>query len=106
MIEMRYPSLTQFVKENFDTESEADRSFDLIATCIDKVYTEEEVWETANCTKKELMDFVEGMNSTQFKKIEDFFTSMPKLSHTVKIKNPNTGVESEVVLEGLASFFA
>ena len=106
MIEMRYPSLTQFVKENFDTESEADRSFDLIATCIDKVYTEEEVWETANCTKKELMDFVEGMNSTQFKKIEDFFTTMPKLSHTVKIKNPNTGVESEVVLEGLASFFA
>lgn len=106
MIEMRYPSLTQFVKDNFDTESEADRSFDLIATCIDKVYSEEEVWETANCTKKELMDFVEGMNSTQFKKIEDFFTSMPKLSHTVKIKNPNTGVESEVVLEGLASFFA
>lgn len=106
MIEMRYPSLTQFVKENFDTESEADRSFDLISSCIDKVYTEEEVWETANCTKKELMDFVEGMNSTQFKKIEDFFTSMPKLSHTVKIKNPNTGVESEVVLEGLASFFA
>jgi secreted Zn-dependent insulinase-like peptidase len=106
MIEMRYPSLTQFVKDNFDTESEADRSFDLIATCIDKVYTEEEVWETANCTKKELMDFVEGMNSTQFKKIEDFFTSMPKLSHTVKIKNPNTGVESEVALEGLTSFFA
>ena len=106
MIEMRYPSLAQFVKENFDTESEADRSFDLISTCIDKVYTEEEVWETANCTKKELMEFVEGMNSTQFKKIEDFFTSMPKLSHTVKIKNPNTGVESEVVLEGLASFFA
>ena len=106
MIEMRYPSLTQFVKDNFDTESEADRSFDLIATCIDKVYSEEEVWETANCTKKELMDFVEGMNSTQFKKIEDFFTSMPKLSHTVKIKNPNTGVESDVVLEGLASFFS
>lgn len=106
MIEMRYPSLTQFVKDNFDTESEADRSFDLISSCIDKVYTEDEVWETANCTKKELMDFVEGMNSTQFKKIEDFFTSMPKLSHTVKIKNPNTGVESEVVLEGLASFFA
>ena len=106
MIEMRYPSLAQFVKENFDTETEADRSFDLIATCIDKIYNEEEVWETANCTKKELMDFVEGMNSTQFKKIEDFFTSMPKLSHTVKITNPNTKVESEVVLEGLASFFA
>ncbi len=106
MIEMRYPSLAQFVKENFDTETEADRSFDLIATCIDKVYTEEEVWETANCTKKEVMDFIEQMNSTQFQKIESFFTSMPKLSHKVKITNPNTKVESEVVLEGLASFFA
>lgn len=106
MLEMAYPSLTQFVKENFDTDTEADRSFDLIATCIDKVYTEDEVWEAANCTKKELMEFVEQMNSTQFKKIEDFFTSMPKLTHTVKITNPNTKVESEVVLEGLSSFFA
>ena len=106
MIEMRYPSLSQFVKENFDTEPEADKSFDLIATCIDKVYTEDEVWETANCTKKEVMDFIEGMNSTQFQKIEQFFTSMPKLAHKVKITNPNTKVESEVVLEGLASFFA
>ena len=106
MIEMRYPSLAQFVKENFDTDTEADRSFDLIASCIDKVYTEEEVWETANCTKKEVMDFIEQMNSTQFQKIESFFTSMPKLSHKVKITNPNTKVESEVVLEGLASFFA
>ena len=106
MIEMKYPSLAQFVKENFDTDTEADRSFDLIASCIDKVYTEEEVWETANCTKKEVMDFIEQMNSTQFQKIESFFTSMPKLSHKVKITNPNTKVESEVVLEGLASFFA
>jgi len=107
MIEMKYPSLSQFIKENFDdAEQNSDKSFDLIVSCIDKVYTEEEVWEASNCTKKELLDFIEQMNSVQFKKIEEFFTTMPKLTHTVKVTNPNTKVESEVVLEGLASFFA
>lgn len=107
MIEMKYPSLSEFVKENFDAdEINPEKSFELIASCIDKVYTEEDVWETANCTKKELMDFIEQMNSTQFRKLENFFASMPKLSYSVNIKNPNTGVDSEVVLEGLASFFA
>jgi len=107
MIEMKYPSLNEFVKENFDSENlDPEKSFELIASCVDKIYTEEEVWETANCTKKELMEFVEQMNSTQFRKLEQFFVTMPKLSYTVPLKNPVTGVESEVVLEGLASFFA
>ena len=78
----------------------------MIASCIDKIYTEEEVWAAADCTKKEMKDFLEQMNSTQFKEIESFFDTMPKLSHTLKITNPKTKVESEVVLEGLASFFA
>ena len=77
----------------------------MIASCIDKIYTNEEVWVAADCTKKEITEFLESMNSSQFKKIEEFFTSMPKLSHTIKVKNPETKVESEVVLEGLASFF-
>lgn len=107
MIEMKYPSLNEFVKENFDSENlDPEKSFELIASCVDKIYTEEEVWETANCTKKELMEFVEQMNSTQFRKLEQFFVTMPKLSYSVPLKNPVTGVESEVVLEGLASFFA
>jgi len=83
-----------------------DQSFDLIASCIGKVYTEDEVWSTADCTKKEVKDFLESMNSSQFKDIEKFFETMPKLSHTVKVKNPVTDIESDVVLEGLASFFA
>ena len=82
-----------------------DQSFKLIASCVDKIYNAEEVWAATDCTKKEITDFLESMNSSQFKKIEEFFTSMPKLSHTIKVKNPNTKVESEVVLEGLASFF-
>ena len=108
MMEMKYPSLEQFIKNNFDfnDKNAMDQSFDLIATCIDKIYNEEEVWATADCTKKEVREFLESMNSTQFKKIESFFETMPKLSHTVKITNPKTKVESEVVMEGLASFFA
>ena len=63
------------------------------------------MWSTSDCTKKELMDFLDQMNTMQFKLIEKFFETMPKLSHTVKLKNPETKVESEVVIEGLASFF-
>ena len=108
MMEMRYPSLDQFIKNNFDfnEKNAMDQSFELIATCIDKIYTEDEVWATADCTKKEVKDFLESMNSSQFKQIEKFFETMPKLTHTIKVKNPKTKVESEVVLEGLASFFA
>ena len=107
MMEMKYPSLEQFIKNNFDFDekNQMDQSFDLIATCIDKIYNEDEVWATADCTKKEVKDFLESMNSSQFKEIEKFFESMPKLKHTIEVTNPNTKVTSEVVLEGLASFF-
>ena len=108
MMEMKYPSLDQFIKSNFDLSAgnTMDQSFELIASCIDKIYTEEEVWAAGDVSKKELLEFLEQMNSTQFKDIEKFFETMPKLSHTVQIKNPKTEVESEVVLEGLSSFFA
>ena len=107
MMELKYPSLDEFIKNNFDFKDEnaMEQSFKLIASCIDKIYTDEEVWVAGDCTRKEITEFLESMNSQQFKKIEEFFTSMPKLSHTIKVKNPNTKVESEVVLEGLASFF-
>jgi len=108
MMEMKYPSLEQFIKNNFDFNEKnmMDQSFDLIATCIDKVYTEDEVWTAADCTKKEMRDFLEQMNSQQFKEIETFFETMPKLSHTINVTNPKTKVKSDVVLEGLSSFFA
>ena len=108
MMEMKYPSLEQFIKNNFefDEKNAMDQSFDLIATCIDKIYTEDEVWATADCTKKEVKEFLESMNSSQFKSIEKFFETMPKLSHTVELTNPKTKKKSTVVLEGLSSFFA
>ena len=108
MMEMKYPSLDQFIKSNFDfnDKNAMDQSFELIGSCIDKIYTKDEVWSTSDVTKKELSDFLESMNSSQFKEIEKFFETMPKLSHTIQVKNPVTEIESEVVLEGLASFFA
>ena len=108
IMEMKYPSLDQFIKNNFDFSGSTsmDQSFDLIASCIDKIYNEEEVWSASDVTKKELLEFLDQMNSSQFKKIEEFFDTMPKLSHEVKVKNPKTEVESKVVLEGLSSFFA
>ncbi len=107
IMEMKYPSLDEFIKNNFDFTGDPgiDQSFDLIASCIDKIYNEEEVWSTADCTKKEVKEFLEQMNSLQFKGIEKFFTTMPKLSHSINITNPKTKVESTVVLEGLSSFF-
>jgi citrate lyase gamma subunit len=108
VMEMKYPSLEQFIKSNFDftADNTIDQSFDLIASCIDKIYTEEEVWASGDVTKKELTEFLDQMNSSQFKEIEKFFETMPKLSHKIMVKNPKTEVESEVTLEGLSSFFA
>ena len=107
-MKMRYPSMDQFIESNFDTSSQGDdikTTLDMIISCIDTIYTEEESWSGADSSKKELQDFIEQLNSKQFKAIENFFTTMPKLSHKVKVKNPKTGVESEVLLEGLAAFF-
>jgi hypothetical protein len=107
-LRMRYPSMNEFVKNNFSTENQisVDDTFDMICSCVEQIYSEEESWSSSDVTKKELKEFLEQLTSQQFKDIEKFFETMPKLSHTVKIKNPNTEVESEVVLEGLTSFFA
>ena len=109
-LRMKYPSLDEFIKNNFDfnsrDEGALEQSFEIIASCIDQVYNEEESWAASDCTKKELLEWVETLNTNQFKLIESFFTTMPKLSHTIKVKNPNTKVESDVTLEGLSSFFA
>ena len=105
-LRMRYPSLNEFIKSNFNAEDiKVDDTFELIASCVDQVYSEEESWTQEDCTKKELTNFIEQLNSSQFKEIEKFFDTMPKLAHTVKVTNPNTNVESEIVIEGLQSFF-
>jgi hypothetical protein len=105
---MKYPSMQEFIKNNFANEMDVsvDDTFDMISSCIEQIYSEEESWTASDVTKKEMNEFLEQLSSKQFKDIERFFETMPKLSHVLTVKNPNTGVESEVVLEGLTSFFA
>jgi hypothetical protein len=108
-MKLKYPSLEQFVENNFETaqaNSEVGQSLAMITSCVEMIYNAEESWEASDYSKKELDEFIEQLNTKQFQQIEKFFTTMPKLSHTINVKNPNTGVESEVVLEGLASFFS
>jgi hypothetical protein len=110
VLKMKYPSLDQFIKTNFDfssnqSSSNIERSFDIISSCIDVIFNAEESWSAADSTKKELTDWIETLTPNQFKEIEKFFDTMPRLSHTVKVINPKTKVESVVTLEGLTSFF-
>ena len=107
-MKLKYPSFDQFIESNFDmgeSSSDVDKSLNMITQCIEIIYDEEESWDASDSTKQELEEFVEQLNSKQFKSIEKFFETMPRLSHKVKVTNPTTEVESEVVLEGLASFF-
>ena len=108
-MKLKYPSLEQFIENNFEYNeevSDVNKSLSMITSCIEMVYDSEESWNAVDCTKKELEEFIEQLNTKQFKEIETFFTTMPKLSHTIKVTNPNTKVKSDIVLEGLASFFS
>lgn len=110
VLRMKYPSLDEFIKTNFDLGSEnstsnIDKSLEIIASCMDVIFTKEDTWAAKDCTKKELFDFIESMDTKQFKMIENFFQTMPVLSYTFKVINPKTKVENEVTLEGLTSFF-
>ena len=109
-LRMKYPSLNQFIENNFNTEDESDtmvdKTFRVVADCMDTIYTGEDAWEAKDYTPQERMDFVEQLNSSQYKKVENFFATMPKLSHTIEVVNPNTKEKGSVVLEGLADFFA
>ena len=108
-LKMKYPSMDQFIESNFESNEESSdikTTLKMITSCIEMIYNDEESWNGSESSQKELEEFIEQLNSKQFKSIEDFFTTMPKLTHTLKVKNPQTNVESSVVLEGLAAFFS
>ena len=108
-LRMKYPSLTQFIENNFSTndasESIVNKTFKVVADCMDTVYTEEDAWEAKDYTPSERLEFIEQLNSKQYKKVEKFFETMPKLSHTIEVVNPNTKKKGSIILEGLADFF-
>jgi len=109
-IKMKYPSMQQFLDNNFVGSGEGtdriDKAFDAVVNCIDQIFTTDEAWSAEDCTKKELMKFIEQLNSQQFSLIEDFFATMPKLQYKGTVHNPKTKKDSEVLIEGLSNFFA
>lgn len=106
MIELKYPALEQFINTNFNVEGvSTDQAFNMIVDCIDKLYDGDEVYAFNDYTKEEWSQFIDSMGSSVFKKIENFFETMPKLSHKIEVTNPVTKVKSEVTLEGLSAFF-
>ena len=109
-IKMKYPSMQQFLDNNFvgfgEGTDRIDKAFDAVVSCIDQIFTIDEAWSAEDCTKKELMKFIEQLNSQQFSLIEDFFATMPKLQYKGTVHNPKTKKDSEVLIEGLSNFFA
>lgn len=124
-MKLKYPSIENFIENNFEykedlgsesdsTDSEnkvtdsgddIDKSLDTIVSCIDVIYNDEDSWNASDFTKSELIEFIEGMRNEQFKEVEQFFETMPKLSHEITVVNPKTKVKNKITLEGLASFF-
>ena len=99
---MDYPRVTSI---NVMDDDDATTAFNIIKDCVRQIYDTESVHDKSDMDEKELEEFLESMSHEQFEKIQDFFNTMPKVKHIVKVKNPNTNVESDVVLEGLNSFF-
>ena len=104
---MTYPTIESFVKNGIENISPTNM-LDVVGSCILQIYEEkgEKIYEAKDQTKKELSEFIESMNTKQFKQIQEFFDTMPKLKHTIKVKNPKTKKESDVTLTGLNDFFA
>lgn len=103
---MKYPSFDRFVEGQFsNTEVPEDEVLKIIAESIDQIFQGEEVFDESTTSQKEFLQFVESLTNSQMTKIQEFFETAPRLEHTFKVTNPNTGVESEYVLRGLQSFF-
>jgi len=104
---MTYPTIDSFLESGIEN-IDASNMLDVIGTCILQIYEEkgEKVYQAKDQTKKELTEFIESMDSKQFKKLQSFFDTMPKLKHTIKVKNPKTKKSSDVTLTGLNDFFA
>ncbi len=106
-IVMNYPSMQQFVDREFlQKEMKTDQVYGFIADSIDQIFDGEEVYDSSTTTKKEFRTFVDSLTTKQFEKIQKFYETSPKLSHTFTVTNPKTGKESEYTIEGLQSFFA
>jgi hypothetical protein len=103
---MKYPSFEEFVKVSIIGQSPtADSVVEIMANCIDQIFDSEDVYDSSTTSKKEFVEFVEKLTNKQFEEVQKFFNDAPVLEHTIKVKNPNTGVINEVTISGLSNFF-
>ena len=103
---MKYPSFQRFVDSQFSLkEMDEEVVLQIVAESIDQIFQGEDVYDESTTTPKEFLEFVEGLTNAQMIKVQQFFETSPRLQHTFKVKNPNTGVESEYTIAGLQSFF-
>ena len=100
---MDYPKVSSVTELDLDNEMES--TFEVIKSCIRQVYDSNNVYEKVDMDKNDLDEFIESMSHDQFERVQEFFNTMPKVRHMIKVKNPKTGVDGEVVLEGMQSFF-
>lgn len=106
-IMLNYPSMDRFIESQFlNKDLDPEHIFNFIAEHIEQIFDGEDVYDSTTTTKKEFREFVEGLTSKQFESIQKFYETMPRLLHTFKVLNPNTGNECEYTIEGLQSFFA
>ena len=106
-IMMNYPSMQQFIDREFlKKDMKTEEVYDFIAQSIDQIFDGEDVYDSSTTTPKEFKQFVENLTTKQFEKIQQFYVTAPKLSHTFTVTNPKTGYESTYTIEGLQSFFA
>lgn len=105
---MKYPTVKYVIESSEDAakKTTVESMFDFAVECIDQIFSQDEIWETADSTREERVKFVESLTTEQYQKVQNFFNTMPKLKHSFKVKNPKTKVESEITIEGLANFFA
>jgi len=105
-IMMKYPAFDDFIRSSIiGAAPSADGVIEIVAGCIDQIFDKEDVYDSSTTSKKEFVEFLEGLTNNQFEEIQKFFETAPKLEHTIKIKNPKTGVENDIVISGLANFF-
>ncbi len=103
---MKYPSMKEFIDREFlQKEIKTEEVYEFISDSIEQIFDGDEVFDKTTTSKKEFRTFVDSLTSKQFEQIQQFYVTCPKLSHSFKVKNPNTGKESSYTIEGLQSFF-
>jgi hypothetical protein len=103
---MKYPSFDDFVRTSIlGAPATADSVIEAMASCVDQIFDGDEVYDSSTTSKKEFVDWIEGLTNQQFEQVRQFFEDTPRLEHTFSLRNPNTGIVSEYTITGMTNFF-